>query len=182
MHLLKLVLHFIILICPGNGNPFKIVESRYGKPTRILVRNIQKDHIQRAKLECDITFLQKCIDHNLQPRCSWFKLAPPPVRTSHLRSRWRKELLLSEIKFKRKRTARLKNNCNSATRRSRSTVSWLVFTRVMCLIQSDANKAIALKQESHTKKLLSLGYSDTRHPPASKVIFNSSHLYVYNIL
>ena len=153
------------------GRPVtQVIVENYGQSTLQDFRHLQKIHLQWGKAQLDLDFLSTCKLFGIIPKFLYFKSSVSNFTNSKLYFSILHKSLLFEIRNKKKKINRLKNEYNRKLVLFKDRVSWFDYNVLLSMLTKGNNSKFKNVKLTHNKKLNALGLSQSGLD-ANKVIF-----------
>ena len=185
MFLKTLALVFMFLIrlrFPKNLSLIQVIHKLYGNTVVKLVRKFEKLDFKHRKAALDLQFLKTCQEFKVTPKFRQFRVANDSLKQSQTYQTCKKQLLLEEIRIKKKNLKTLVRELSVVKEELLRSISFLDVNHVFNLIVSTNEKSILKCRCVQQKKLKNLipGYKPETSLDChdhEKVISNfSSHI------
>ena len=139
-HVLKalaLVFSFLIqLRFPKNLSLIQVINKRYGNTVVKLVRRFEKLDFKHRKAALDLQFLKTCQEFKVTPKFLQFRVANDRLIQSQTYQTCKKQLLLEEIRIKKKNLKNLVRELSAVKEELLQSISFLdvnhVFNLIVC--------------------------------------------------
>ena len=154
---LSLVFMFLIrLRFPKNLSLIQVIRKRYSNTVVKLVRRFEKLDFKHRKVALDLQFLKTCQEFKVTQKLLQFRVANDSLRQSQTYQTCKKQLLLEEIRIKKKNLKTLVRELSAVKEELLRSISFLDFNHVLNLIVSSNEKSVLKYRHVQQKKLRNL--------------------------
>ena len=175
MFSIALVLLFIIKLRFPRRQPISVtIEERYGRPTLLLYRRLEKLRFRTEKIQEDLKFLKICKDYRLTPNFLKFKLYSKNFSYTRTYKSWQFKLLDFEIRSQESKLVSVTREVDEIKESLHSAVLYIDYRCLLCMIDSFTEEKLLNVRITHKRKLRNLGIDIDKKIDINKVIFNFS--------
>jgi len=175
MSIFLAILFLVKLRLGAQVNIYDHIRSRYGGESIRVLRKFENYALKDVKARLDLEFLQKCKVYNVFPKFLRFKLYKKALQSSNFYRAWQSKLLVNEIQSKRKLIKDMEGKLEDARELVRTTFSAMDAMLVRRDVAARADRSKVNIQNTHRKKLESLGISNQLQPcDPERVVLNFS--------
>lgn len=168
-------LKFILLLrFPRNHSIADIIKRRYGETTLHTFRAAEKAQFKLLKAQCDVDFLNACLNHGLLPKFVRFKVYDPNLQDSRLYRNCQRRFLHNELRTKNRSVKVCSTKLDTLWLTLKGQVSFLDFNHLRNFILTSTQKTINRVKFAQHRKLKGLGLPDSSALSPDSVIFNLS--------
>lgn len=152
------------------ANVYNYLWRHHGITTSRVFGQFVKEQLRICKLKSAVAFIRTCMNEDLIPVFTRFRLANPYIADAKLRQKCARHILQAEMKFKQRLLSRTVKYLRRLDAELKESVSYIVYIRLQSISQEIVKKKMVEIEQTHETKLGVLRENKIRRAPQRQIL------------